>query len=355
MKGQRVVSRRKVSPGPSQSAVLAALATVVFVATYSGAFQENQQDITTGTVIAEHLMLESVRGGRISSVFSCDARGRTSLVFMTTIGYEDLRLMSPVNDVSGIPTAGKNLTIVAVVDNVLHFRIFDRDGKVVVDTDEKKLTEHAQQIEDLRKQVESLRPPHELTRVEAVGVIAAATSIVGHTPRNYTLWLGASDSANGAAALRFSTEYNQNRLLIEAPPDGSPRLLAGLGESSSALEFLVSSPKQTPSMSVRGNAGKTGIQIVGSGSRDDSSKLSLRDRKGTQRVSLYQSGEIAFLVLTDMGNRMRAAAGVAPPSPPGLLLFDRGSTPRLEFSEDRDGMPAIKLHDPKENRTTTLK
>ena len=53
----------------------------------------------------------------------------------------DLRLMSSVNDVSGIPTAGKNLIIVAAVDKVLHFRIFDDDGKAVVDTDEKRLTE----------------------------------------------------------------------------------------------------------------------------------------------------------------------------------------------------------------------
>ena len=88
--------------------------------------------------------------------------------------------MSSVNDVSGIPTAGKSLIIVAVVDHVLHFRIFDGDGKVVVDTDEKKLTEQARPIEDLRKQLESLWPPHKLTNNETVGVIAAVTSIVGH-------------------------------------------------------------------------------------------------------------------------------------------------------------------------------
>ena len=63
----------------------------------------------------------------------------------------DLRLMSSLNDVSGIPTEGKSLIIVATVDNVLHFRIFDGDGKVVVDTDDKKLPEQRQQIEDLKK------------------------------------------------------------------------------------------------------------------------------------------------------------------------------------------------------------
>ena len=92
----------------------------------------------------------------------------------------DLRLMSSLNDVSGIPTEGKNLIIVAAVNNVLHFRIFDGDGKVVVDTDEKRLTEQARQIEDLRKQLESLWPPHELTRSDKGRVITAVTSIVGH-------------------------------------------------------------------------------------------------------------------------------------------------------------------------------
>ena len=93
----------------------------------------------------------------------------------------DLRLMSSLNDVSGIPTEGKNLIIVAAVDNVLHFRIFDGDGKVVVDTDEKRLTEQARQIEDLRKQLESLWPPHELTRSDKDRVITAVTSIFDHT------------------------------------------------------------------------------------------------------------------------------------------------------------------------------
>ena len=93
-------------------------------------------------------------------------------------GEYDPRLMSSVNDVSGIRTEGRNLIIVAVVNNVLHFRIFDGDGKVVVDTDEKRLTKQARQIEDLRKQLESLWPPHELTRSEKSRVITAVTSIL---------------------------------------------------------------------------------------------------------------------------------------------------------------------------------
>jgi len=92
-----------------------------------------------------------------------------------------LRLMSSLNDVSGIPTAGESLIIVAAVNNVLHFRLFNGSGKMVVDTDEKKLTKQARLVEDLRKQLESLWPPHELTRSDKDRVVTAVTSIVGHT------------------------------------------------------------------------------------------------------------------------------------------------------------------------------
>ena len=93
----------------------------------------------------------------------------------------DLRLL---NDASDIPTSGKNLIIVAAVNNVLHFRIFDGDGKVVVNTDENSRTKQAQQIEDLRKQLnggenrdKSLWPPYEMTWSDKGRVIAAVTSI----------------------------------------------------------------------------------------------------------------------------------------------------------------------------------
>ena len=72
----------------------------------------------------------------------------------------------------------------AAVNGVLHFRIFDRGGEKVVDTDEKeeKLKEKAGQIEDLSKQLKSLWLPHELTGSEKNRVMTAITSIVGQTP-----------------------------------------------------------------------------------------------------------------------------------------------------------------------------
>src|SRR5262249_39435733 len=127
----------------------------------------------------------------------------------------DLQLMSALDDVSGVPTEGKNLIIVAAVKDVLHFRIFSGDGKVIVDTDEKRLMEQAGQIKDLTEQLRSLWPhhqhrwmvdtdekrlreqagqikalteqlrslwpPHQRPRSDKDRVITAVTSIVGHT------------------------------------------------------------------------------------------------------------------------------------------------------------------------------
>src|SRR5262249_36408081 len=91
----------------------------------------------------------------------------------------ELRLMSSVKDAGDIPSGNKNLIIVAAVNHVLHFRIFDGDGKMAADTDETRLTEKARPIEELRKQMASLWPPHELTGSEKRQIIDAVTSIVG--------------------------------------------------------------------------------------------------------------------------------------------------------------------------------
>ncbi len=105
----------------------------------------------------------------------------------------ELQLMPSVKDVSGVPTAGDSLIIVAVVDGVLHFRIFDDHGKMVVDTDETKLPQQARPIEDLKKQLGNLwplgnlSPPQKPNWNEKVQVNVAVTAIVSYiwpeTPR----------------------------------------------------------------------------------------------------------------------------------------------------------------------------
>jgi len=120
----------------------------------------------------------AIPGSRPTRSEQVELLEQTDKTYIVLVGF-DLRLMPPLNDVSGIPTEGKNLIIVAAVGKVLYFRIFD--GKEVFNKDESSLTKQARQIEDLRKQLESLWPPHKLARSEKDRVITAVTSIVGHT------------------------------------------------------------------------------------------------------------------------------------------------------------------------------
>jgi len=115
--------------------------------------------------------------------------GRLIGVFAAMFGSDeyDLRLLSSARGATDIPTGGKDLMIVAAVDNVLHFRAFDRHGKLVVNTDEKNLTHQTPQIEDLRKQLVGLWPPHALSVSEKDHVIAAVTSIVGYAGSDETI------------------------------------------------------------------------------------------------------------------------------------------------------------------------
>ncbi len=138
---------------------------------------------------------------------SGSARGGMGMDWATFINDErghDLQLMLSVNDVNGIPTTDKNRIIVADVDHVLYFRIFDGDGKVDVDTNERKLPEQARQIDELKKQLESLRPPHEITKSEANRVISAVKSIVGYTLERTGLAVG--NFANEMTALYVSDQ-----------------------------------------------------------------------------------------------------------------------------------------------------
>jgi uncharacterized protein YjbI with pentapeptide repeats len=101
----------------------------------------------------------------------------------------DLQLMSSLKETSGIPTTGNGLIIVADVDHRLHFRIFDGHGKMVVDTDEKKLLQQAQRIEVLRKELKTLWPPQQPTRDEKVWYNTVVTSIVGYTWLETPRWV----------------------------------------------------------------------------------------------------------------------------------------------------------------------
>ena len=134
--------------------------------------EDGLKNASFSSAIYETLANIEIRTGNIKGAIEVLDRGSKAQ-------QGDLQLMPSVKEVNGIPTEGKNLTIVAVVDQVLFFSMFDSDGKRIVNTDEKKLTKQARQIEDLRKKLESLWLPHELSRSEKDQVIANVAAIVG--------------------------------------------------------------------------------------------------------------------------------------------------------------------------------
>lgn len=94
----------------------------------------------------------------------------------------ELQLMPSQKDARGIRREGKNRVVLALVNDVLCFRIFDGDGRIVVNTDEKRRTGKARQIKDLRSQLGCLWPPHELTGSEKDKILTALTSILAPLP-----------------------------------------------------------------------------------------------------------------------------------------------------------------------------
>jgi len=122
----------------------------------------------------------------------------------------DLRLMASVKNVNEIPKGGKDLIIVAAVNNVLLFRVFDSDGKMVVDTDEKRLPGQAPQIEELKKQLAGLWPLLELSGTEKNRVITTVASIVRHVPQQ----------AGGIADPFAEHEIPWGRVTLRSPIDG---------------------------------------------------------------------------------------------------------------------------------------
>lgn len=80
-----------------------------------------------------------------------------------------------------LPTEGRRLIVVANSEGGLRFRIFDGEGRIAADADEKGLKRQARQVADLRKQLEGSWASRELTVAEKGRVVSAVTSIVGYT------------------------------------------------------------------------------------------------------------------------------------------------------------------------------
>lgn len=115
-------------------------------------------------------------------------------------GFE-LRLTSTATSAGDLPTEGRSLVIVADLMGVLYFRIFETDGKKVVDTSEARLQvrNKSAQIASLRSILSDLWDRPRISGVDESVVIAAVTSLVGYFRKfepidhldptvNYAIW-----------------------------------------------------------------------------------------------------------------------------------------------------------------------
>lgn len=124
-------------------------------------------------------------------------------------GYA-LRLIPSLDDAGAMPGTGRRLIVVADVEGVIHFRVFDPDGEMVADSDEKRQMEakssgemaawlgaDPEMVENLRAardlierlqagRIASLRtaladawPPHELTEKQKESINRAVVSLAG--------------------------------------------------------------------------------------------------------------------------------------------------------------------------------
>jgi hypothetical protein len=120
-----------------------------------------------------------------------------------------LRLMPSVKDPDEIPTRAKDMIIIADVNGVLYFRIFDGDGKLVLDWAE------GLYADDLKKQLVPMWPPHELTGVEKRQVITAVASILSRSKALFQAQLKTTQAMHAKAVAeaerheRLARSYGQ--------------------------------------------------------------------------------------------------------------------------------------------------
>jgi hypothetical protein len=149
---------------------------------------------------------------------------------------ERRRVITAVHSIIGhvphIPAVGQDLVVVAAIDGVLHFRIFDGDGKQVANTDEERfrlvddtdgmVPDSASEVEYRRKkaralaglkdQLAGLWPPHALSQRERRRVITAVTALFGYRPcegyTRKTMRAGVAAWTRAAGALSSSWQID---------------------------------------------------------------------------------------------------------------------------------------------------
>jgi hypothetical protein len=97
-------------------------------------------------------------------------------------GWE-FELRPNLTDVSALPQTGKSVIVLGLVHNVLHIRIFDTIGNVVVDTEEGQPSQYKEQIGALKQFLIGGRSSFQLSSDERQWLIFTVMLLVGHAFR----------------------------------------------------------------------------------------------------------------------------------------------------------------------------
>jgi hypothetical protein len=140
------------------------------------------QDAGQAPAVASHSVAHPTAGHRPADEIVNEIEAALATAAEPGLGYAgagELRLMPNVNDLNALPPAGKRLFIVADVDHVLHLRMFDLEGKMVLDSDAKRFT--STWVEYLQQLVPTLWPPYKLTEIEKISIINAVRNLAGRS------------------------------------------------------------------------------------------------------------------------------------------------------------------------------
>ncbi len=118
------------------------------------------QDAGRAPAVASHAVANPTADHRPADEIVKEIEAALAMAAQPELGYAadgELRLMPNVNDLNALPSAGKRLIIVADVNHALHLRMFDLEGKMVLDSDAKRFTNTW--VDYLQQLVPTLWPP----------------------------------------------------------------------------------------------------------------------------------------------------------------------------------------------------
>ncbi len=233
------------------------------------------------------------------------------------IGY-NLRLLKSWGDGSDVAASGKSLVLVGVNnDGLLHIRIFDAQGNRVTDMDETKLpVNQAQMIATLKSKLPELLSSSMLTDAKKARVLTDVMSIVGQNP------LGQKQKLIEVLREQIA------KLGANQPTDEEkPKIIASVasivnrkGEDSLNFTFSIGTPR-------------TNAQLIPSLVQDvitDTSKsylgtLSDNDRQAVVQVQMIVGAPVKKALVT--GYYQQVEFDNTPISLVPFDLFDNGETP----------------------------